>query len=406
MLRKYLLSDSSVSLLLHGLKSGIALLINWMVLTEFSAPDYVIWAVSSSIFVVATASDLGIGQFATTQFIHSDRQKWAAIARDATIAMVPLVLGAIAFVFLALGDQPWLYKAATAVFIGFRVLAIPFGAVLNAVNQFKLRKAVEGGTYLLAAPVIAWIAYSKGSVIWALLVLNAAFMVGGFLIIYLATRYLETSKLWAARSSLDAIVRVYRSSIPFMVNNLTSLLTYGGFIWISSFILATDALARLSVLHTFILINAYQVYDVILRARQADLVNPAHVARMHRFNTFLMVCSPVVAFFFGSSILSLLTKSMTFSQAEILLFSFFVSLEFGFLLIQSIMQVRPEFSYLLSRYSVAKLFCQAAAIGIWWLTAGDNTMLTSYIAILTGASLLGYVACRQHLSLQLRRAGA
>lgn len=406
MWRKFLLSDSSVSLLLHGLKSVVALLINWMVLAQFAPADYVTWAVTSSILVVATASDLGIGQYAVTQFIHASPQRWPAIARDAIVALVPLAIGAIAFVYLALGDQSALYKASMALFIGLRVLSIPFGAVLNAVNQFKLRKAIEVGVYLVSALLIAWIAHSRHEVTWTLLVLNAAFMVGGFVTVRLASNYLDVSAVLAARSGRAAIARVYRSSVPFMVNNLTGLLTYGGFIWISSFILATDALARLAVLHTFILINAYQVYDVFLRARQADLVDPAHVARMGRFNTVLMVCSPVVAFFFGSAILDLIAKYMSFSQGEILLFSVFVSIEFGFLLIQSIVQVRPELTHLLGQYSVVKLVCQAAAIGIWWLAAPDSATLTNYIAILAGASVFGYVACRRHLSVHLQRAGA
>jgi hypothetical protein len=167
MLRKFLLSDSSVSLLLHGLKSGVALIINWMVLAQFASADYVTWAVTSSILVVATASDLGIGQFAVTQFIHSSPERWPTIARDAMVALAPLAIGAIAFVFLALGDQHPLYKASMALFIGLRVLSIPFGAVLNATNQFKLRKAIEVGVYLLSALMIAWVAYGAHAVTWA-----------------------------------------------------------------------------------------------------------------------------------------------------------------------------------------------------------------------------------------------
>lgn len=406
MLRKLLLSDSSVSLLLHGLKSAVALAINWMVLAYFSSADYVTWAVSSSILVVATASDLGIGQYATTQFIHAKPDRWPAIAREAIVGLAPLALGAAAFVYLALDGQPAAYKAAMAACIGLRVMSIPFGAVLNAVNQFKLRKAIEVGVYLASAMLIAWVAHAGKPVLWALLILNAAFMVGGFVTMRLASRYLDTRAFWTTLPSGARLGRVYRSSVPFMVNNLTGLLTYGGFIWISSFILSADALAKLSVLHTFILINVYQVYDVVLRARQADLILAEHVRRMRMLNMALMVSCPIFAYAFGESLLSIITQSMRFSQFELLLFSAFLAIELGFLLIQSVVQVSPDMARLLSRYSLVKLACQAIALVIFWLAvSGAAQTLANYFALLSAASFLGYVFCRMHFRAHSRPTG-
>lgn len=406
MLRKLLLSDSSISLTLHGLKSVLALSINWMVLAQFSSADYVTWAVSSSILVVATASDLGIGQYATTQFIHATPDRWSAIARDSLAALVPLALGAMAFVYLALSSQPAAYKAAMATFIGLRVLSIPFGAVLNAVNQFKLRKAIEVGVYLASTVFIAWVAYAGEPVLWALLILNAFFMVGGFVTVQLASRYFDARSLWGALPGVASLRRVYRESVPFMVNNLSGLLTYGGFIWVSNFILSTDALAKLSVLHTFILINAYQAYDVILRARQADLIRAAHVKRMSTLNFVLMVGCPILAFIFGNELLSLITKSMEFSQSEIVIFSIFLVIELGFLLLQSVVQVSPQLSRQLSRYALVKLALQAMAVVTYSLAlSGEAKTLTNYIALLVVTSFLGYVACSMHLRAHLRLVG-
>lgn len=406
MLRKLLLSDSSISLILHGLKSVLALAINWMVLAQFSSANYVTWAVSSSILVVATASDLGIGQYATTQLIHATPDRWTAIVRDSLVALAPLALGAVAFVYLALGNQPTVYKAAMATFIGLRVLSIPFGAVLNAVNQFKLRKAIEVCVYLASALLIAWVAYADKPVLWALLTLNALFMVGGFVTIRLAARYFDVRALWVNLPECARLGRVYRESVHFMANNLCGLLTYGGFIWVSSFILAEEALAKLAVLHTFILINAYQVYDVVLRARQADLIRAEHVKRMRILNTVLMVVCPIFAFIFGDALLSLITKGMEFSQGEIVLFSVFLVIELGFLLIQSVVQVSPQLVRLLSRYALVKLALQAMAVVTYSLAlSGAAQTLGNYIALLTVSSLLGYVFCSMHLRAHLRLAG-
>jgi len=62
-------------------------------------------------------------------------------------------------------------------------------------------------------------------------------------------------------------MEVYRASMPFMVTNLTGMLTYGGFIWISSFFLRVNDVAKIAVLPTFVLMNLYQLYDVLLTAR-------------------------------------------------------------------------------------------------------------------------------------------
>lgn len=406
MLRKLLLSDSSISLSLHALKSIMALAINWMVLAQFPSADYVTWAVSSSILVVATASDLGIGQYATTKFIHASQDQWPAIAHESVVALVPLAIGAVAFVYLALGSQPAAYKAAMGAFIGLRVLSIPFGAALNAVNQFKLRKAIEVGVYLVSTALIAWVAYAGKPLLWALLILNTSFMVGGFVTMLLAARYIDTRAFWAAGINGVSLGRVYRSSIPFMVNNLTGLLTYGGFIWVSSFILNTEALARLAVLHTFILINAYQVYDVVLRSRQADLVCADHVKRMSLLNTVLMIGCPFFALIFGPVWLQLISNKLSFSHAEIVLFSIFLSIELGFLLIQSVAQVRPKLIQMLSRYSMIKLVSQILAIVIFWLAVSPAAQtLASYFAILAFTSFMGYVVCRKNLNAHLRLSG-
>jgi len=402
MLRKLLLSDSSISLLLHGLKAVVALAINWMVLAQFPSADYVTWAVSSSILVVATASDLGIGQYATTQLIHATPDRRAAIVRDSLVALAPLALGAVAFVYLALGSQPAVYKAAMATFIGLRVLSIPFGAVLNAVNQFKLRKAIEVGVYLASAVLIAWVAYAGKPVLWALLTLNAFFMVGGFVTILLAARYFDIPALWANLPGCARLGRVYRSSVPFMVNNLTGLLTYGGFIWISSFFLGVNDIAKIAVLHTFVLMNLYQLYDVFLKARQADLIESRIAARARRINVFVMAGVPMVFLGLGGEVFQLLTDDIQFSRLDVFLFSLFMSLELGFLLIQSLAQVRWDLSKSLGLYSITRLLCQAAAL-VTFILLPAGVGLTEYIALFAATSAVGFFLVFRHLDSQLQR---
>lgn len=406
MLRRYFFSDTAISLFLHALKLTIALAINWIILVQFPLVDFAVWAISSSILIVATASDLGIGQYATAQLIHATNQQKKSIVLESTFALIPLAIAAVVFVYFALGNQPSSYKLAMAIFIGLRIITVPFGAVLNSVNQFKLRKVIELSIYLFSLVSIIWVTYSDMDVIWALLAFNFAFMLGGFVTVLISRPYFEFQTIKARRISILNIFEVYRSSVPFMVNNLTGLLTYGGFIWISSFILNTNDIARLSILHTFILINAYQIYDVTLRARQADLVHASYISKIRKLNLVLMVCYPLIVIFFGKELLLLVKEAVEFSKIEIFLFSAFVAIELGFLMIQSIAQVNKGLIRYLIRYSLVKFACQALAVFIsWFAMSGSSKDFAIYVSTLVALSLLAYWVCYKHLQLRLRLFG-
>lgn len=401
-LRQYFLSDSGVSLLLHGLKSVVALYINWVVLAQFSKFDYVTWSVTSSIIMVATASDLGIGQYAVMRFINSAAGRWPAIMKDCLFALSPLAIGAIVFVFAFISGPSLLYKFTMATFLGLRGLSIPFGALLNAVNQFKVRKAIEVAAYLASAVVISAIAHEGGGVAWALLAINAAFLLSGVATVVAASKYLAIGEVFVGRPVGSAVMDVYRASMPFMVTNLTGLLTYGGFIWISSFFLGVNDVAKIAVLHTFVLMNLYQLYDVFLKARQADLIEPRIAARARRINVFVMAGVPLVFLVLGGEVFRLLTTDIQFSRLDVFLFSLFISLELGFLLIQSLAQVQWDLSKSLSLYSIIRLLCQAAALVVFILLP-VGVGLTEYIALFAATSAVGFCLVFRHLDSQLQR---
>jgi hypothetical protein len=399
MLRRALLSDSGLSLLLHGLKSGLALLVNWLVLAHFASADYVTWAVTSSVLIVATASDLGIGQYTTTRLLHTPRGQWSMVLREATAALLPLSLIGSIFVYVALGAQPAVYKAAMATCIGLRILTIPSGALLNAINQFKLRKAIETTVYLAAAAVIAVLAWTQAPILCALLALNIAFLFGGGLTVVAARRHVPATQIACASTPAPAqsLRTVYWSSAPYLVNNLTGLLTYGGFIWLCSLFLATEALARLSVLHTFILINAYQIYDVLLKSRQGDLIHAEHAARMGRVNTALMALTPVLALTLCPTVLGWFAPRLSFPDAELLLFGAFLSLEFGFLYLLSVMQVDPAKAAVLTRCSLVKFVAQATTLSACIAMQTRATTLIPFLLAVSLTTAVGYAICLRQL---------
>ena len=142
-LKRFLSADAALSLAFHALKAVVALFINWMVLRQFAMADFVTWSVTSSVLMVATASDLGIGQYIVTRMIHAPKDEWPQEIACGLSALLPLALVSALFVFLALSGPSQFYQATMAVLLSGRLITIPFVAGLHAMNQFKIRKAIE-----------------------------------------------------------------------------------------------------------------------------------------------------------------------------------------------------------------------------------------------------------------------
>lgn len=382
--------DAGLSLLLHGLKASVALFVNWLVLRHFQVDDFVVWSVTSSILVVATASDLGIGQYTVTQLIHSDRRGRAAHVSEGLTALIPLAMAAGLFVFLTIGGSSLAYKATMAALLAGRIVTIPFAAVLNAVNQFKIRKAIELAAYGVAALGVGVVVWADADIRLALVVLNATFLFAAVLTVMAAARFVsirQSLKIASLRSS----ARVFRAALPFMANNLSGLLTYGAFIWLSSLVLPSMEVAKLAILHSFVLVNLYQLYDVFLKARQADLADPACVAHYRWINFTLMLALPPAFIVAGRPALALIGNPVAIGHAEAALFGLFMALEMGNLFVQSVTQVNVAAVHRLHVYSAIR----AAMLGGFALAGllsipGEERLLV-LLASLSLASLVAFV---------------
>ena len=156
-------------------------------------------------------------------------------------------------------------------FVSLRLFSIPFGSLFNAFNKYKIRKIIEFVTYLIASISITLIVFLK-NIELSLLALNASFLIGSAILIVISKKYVFFKRIDFKYISFSQIIKVFHGSLPFLVNNLTTLLTYGEFVWVCSFILPSNLLAKISVFHVFFLMTLYQLYDVYLRSRQADLI--------------------------------------------------------------------------------------------------------------------------------------
>lgn len=390
--------DAGLSLLLHCLKASVALFVNWLVLRHFAVDDFLVWSVTSSILVVATASDLGIGQYTVTKLINSHQREWAGHVSESLGALIPLALASGLFVFLAIGEVSTIYKSTMAVLLAARVVTIPFAAVLNAVNQFKIRKAIELAAYGVAALGVVVVVWKEADIRLALVVLNATFLLGAVLTVAAAARYVSLRQSLRVASPAHS-VQVFRAATPFMINNLSGLLTYGGFIWLSSLVLPQAEVAKLAVLHSFVLVNLYQVYDVFLKARQADLADRSRLAPYRRLNLLFMLALPLLFVLTGREALALIGSPVAIGLPETALFGLFMAFEMGNLFVQSITQVNQALVHRLNIYSAIRSAMLTGFVLAGLLPIAGDQRLLLLLAYLSLGSMTAFVYLLQGLEL-------
>jgi hypothetical protein len=337
--------------------------------------------------MIATASDLGIGQHTVTLLIHANTESRKSILINACITIIPLFFLSFIFVFLSISGANY-YAFLMALFVSLRLFSIPFGALLNATNNFKTRKIIEFITYLIAAIAISFIVYFRKDVNQSLLALNVSFIIGSIITVFSAFKYIPRSTFESDGSILQSILKVLHGSMPFLVNNLTALLTYGGFIWISSFVLPNYLIAKLSVLHSFLFMTLYQVYDVFLRSKQADLILPEKIKFFLKLNRLLSLVTFLFVVLAGIFLLGLISPSLYFSTYEMMCFSLFMIVEFCYLVIQSVVQVDLNHSRGLFFYSMIRLCAFIIAFATYYLFSEKNS-LAIFLLLLSLFSFLG-----------------
>lgn len=383
--------DAGLSLLMHGLKAGVALFVNWLVLRHFAVDDFLTWSLTSSILIVATASDLGIAQYTVTRLINTPRAEWSKAVSESVNALIPLSVVAGGFVFLAINDAPLLYRSAMAILLAARIVTIPFWAVLNAVNQFKIRKVLELAGYLVAALGIMVIVQANGDIRVALVLLNATFLLSAVLNVAVAARYVSFKRsvqVAPLRESFAVFRQVFRAALPFMLINVSGLLTYGGFVWLASLALPDRDAAKLAVLHGFVLVNLYQLYDVLLKARQADLADSRRLRPYGQLNVLVMLSLPPLFLLAGREALGLIGNPLVLATPETALFGLFMAFELGNLFVQSVVQVRASLTRRLNDYSLVRSAMLASfAVAAFVPTAEDHRLIVLLALLSLGSAL-------------------
>lgn len=348
--------------------------------------------------MIATASDLGIGQHTVTSLIKSPVVTRKSIIVNACFAIIPLFFVSFIFLYFSLSGSKY-YILLMATFVSLRLFSIPFGAVLNATNNFKLRKIIEFLSYLIAAIGISLIIYYIKDVQMSLLALNISFIIGAIATIIIAFKDIPNVSIEINSAVWRIVPNIMYESLPFLINNITALLTYGGFIWLSSFVLPGTLIAKLSVLHSFMFMTMYQIYDVFLRSKQADLILHSKVKFFLSFNRVLLIVVPVFVIFLGGFLLKIIASTIKFEISDLIIFSVFIVVEFCYLIIQSVIQVDFKYSKDLILYSFIKSISIIVPFILLFLFR-DRVNLTSFLIVLNIFSIIGLLVSNYYFKLK------
>lgn len=373
-----------ISLAAFTAKGICAFAITYVLANNLSVVEFGLWATMFSIGSVLGVSELGVGQLILTTF--HERRVWDedadqlvsnAVAAMVVLALVVLLMTSVIFSWQhVLAAVRWRFPLLAIILL--RLVAVPYGAYLSALERYHERRLAEAASYGLGAGFIYWGVVTGADLSTLLLGMNAILTLGSLALIARARR-LGFARVSPRTISLGRIRRVFGDSFPYFVSNVSTLVTYGAFIALSSLILTAAEVGRLSLLHGLLLMHTYQVFELVFRSVQPRMQDESLMRRLAQLVGVAYAGGLVVASLAGARLMALLFRSYTFSGWELALYTTFVFLEVYYLLLTSSMQMRSAMKHRLQWMSVVKA---AAFSGV--LIAASILSDAPGIALFTG----------------------
>jgi len=370
-----------------GAKSLFAFTITYLVGNFLTKEDYGVWAIIFSISMILGVSELGVGQLILTtlherQVTQSEADR---LVKNALVLMAVLtsILMTILFVILWLTNPLDRVRWPTVIFavILLRLMTVPHGAYLSAIERYHERKLVDAVVYAVCACLIAWGVTARWSLTALLIGMNVVLTLGSIAILFRA-RFLGMPRSHFSSVNWREVWQILRGSFPYFVNNVSTLTTYTGFIALSSLILDPIELARLALLHTLLLMYAIQVFELLFKSVQPRMQDPKVMNRLWQFVGFTFILAVIAAGAVGGWLIRLLFPAYDFTPSELTVYVVFVFLEVYFLLIISAMQMQSRKKMRLQWLSIGKSALFIAAVGLVALLPGPLGIM-QYLLMLT-----------------------
>jgi hypothetical protein len=360
--------------------------------------ELALWATVLSVGTILSVADFGVGQLILTT-MHERGAESAGerqLVAGSVVAMTILALSLLAIATLAFAFGHLLegvrWRTLLVGVILLRLLLIPYGAFLMALERYHERKMAEALAYTIAAAMVVTGLSLGWSVSLHLLVLNTIVTLGA-VGIGLRAWHLGLRRLPLQDVSIGGVRDVFHESFPYFVNNVSGLAIYGGFIALSRLVLDDLDVARLALLHTVLFMHLYQVFELIFRSVQPRMHDERLMLRLRQLLIVTFCIGLAAAGTVGPAIAQWLFKKYQFAPAELMIYTGFVFFEVYFLMLVSRMQMRSAMKAKLQWISLVK----AAAFGCVLAAtyASGRADLRLYATLLTVFSAtMAYMASR------------
>jgi hypothetical protein len=349
-------NNITLSFVGFALKAICALALSWMAANNLPVDEFAIWAIFFSISMVLSSGDLGVGQYILTYMASSDDDSSAFAMHFFNGLSSLIVLSAPVFVLGLIIAKSRGFEIAFAfplcILVASRIPLIAYGAFMQVQNRIHEKRLIDSAPYCLAIPIM-YIMYSYDVGVYSqLLVINLLLTLGGIVTMQRCNVLGVPKFQWAGLAMLKSTLK---KSLPYLLNNASGIVIYGGFITLFSFYLDNYQIAVLAIYHSVILSLGYQAYDVVFRSFQLRISEAKVFKGLSLFLGFSAFIIMIALNEAGVKILQFLFANYTFEQFDLMLFALFACLEFGYLLATTRLQMSVSGSTILSRCSITKL---------------------------------------------------
>lgn len=372
----------------HGFKVIAVLFLNYVLLNNLSSSDFTQYSVAVSILTVATAFDFGLGQYVISKIILDPQKNYLYVLKEAVTALIPLAGLAGVFILIEFQNDNNSYNILMSMIIFLRIILIPFSAILNAYNQYKIRKIVEFIIYLGLIIFYIIIIHLKFQIEFMVFTLNLLLLTGSIILFFITKKLNKFSITDFIKIKSEYSYVSYYKSFPYALSILVGLLTYGGFIWISKYIVTELDLQKIVIMQTFIMIPACQIYEVALNSRQADLAAKFSINDKLALSLLGMFAIPCLVLLANYLFQFQITK-FALNFIDLILFSFFVSFEVGFIFIKTVIQVREGLQKHQNKLLLFKLILTVISMIVAYNYSAIS--LHNYLYFLIISGLIAYI---------------
>jgi hypothetical protein len=359
---KVLVNTRYLTSLLSFCGKGIcAFMINYWLANNLRVEEFALWATVFSFGMILSVADFGVGQLILTTLHEKNlavagdsRLMTNAVTAMAVLSTLILLLTSFLFLFSdVLAEIRW--KILIVSVILFRLVLIPFGAVLSAQDRYHERKFIEAISYGLGAIFILWATKVEADVSTMLLGMNF-FITLGVLAIGLRAVRLGGARVEFKSIKLSVIKKIFTDSLPYFINNVSGLAIYAGFIAFSSLILSSNDIAKLSLLHNLMFMHLFQVFELIFRTVQTKMYDKALMKQIKTLIVFSYLGCLTLFAFIGVWLFKFFFGKYEYTVGELMVYTTFVFLEILYLMLTSKMQMKSLMKKKLQSLSLIKAF--------------------------------------------------